>query len=194
MSIVENIRKSNKLIPGVKIEENCSSITIKPFKKDVLNFDSESSKKIFSNLFAPLTEAIYFEDITTVTTSTNLEKKTVVTNKSKLKVLLAPVVGTSRGLTHSEFSFYYHFSYSSGGDYQLNFYITFDEASKVTSEVNSYTSFPFEISLSENTVKSANGTSVPLKSIKSIQAFLIDVDPETTRGTETTVQSGDGDD
>lgn len=192
MNTVENIRKPNKLIPGVKIKENCSDVAIKPYKEDVLNFDSESSKKIFSNLFAPLTEAIYFEDVTTVTTSTNLEKKTVVTNKSKLKVLLAPVVGTSKGLTHDKFSFYYHFSYSSRGDYQLNFYITFDEASKAISEVNSYTSFPFEISLSEDVVKSANGISVPLKSIKSVQAFLIDVDPETTRGTETTVQDTTG--
>ena len=172
-------------IPGEILPERL----IRSYTGSGLDFDPNTSRKIFTNLFAPLTEALYFEDIKIDYTDTT----TTITNNSQLKILMAAVVRTSKKLTSGDFSFYYHFTYNSSGNYQLNFYITFDKSNKAVSDVNSYASFPFEVTLTEGSIKSANGASVPLDSIKTVQVFLINEDPETTRGTETTVQPGTGD-
>ncbi len=173
-------KELNILIPGESVPEG----VIRSYPGSKMNLtpgNPADQVRIFSKFFAPLTAALYYENSNTPA-------------KNTLKILMASIVNVSKNLNENSFSINYQFTYNSGGNYQLNFYIFFNEGStsvtSVGSEVNSYVSFPFEITFTQDLLSPVNGTPIPLGSIKTVQVFMVDVDPETTRGTETAVQPG----
>ncbi|WP_299675559.1 hypothetical protein [uncultured Tenacibaculum sp.] len=88
----------------------------------------------------------------------------------------------------NNFEVFYNFGLDFSGDYQMNIYITFTHAEELASEYNYY---PFEVNFNQGAVCCAAGNPVPLEKIKMVRTYLINRDPETSRGTETAVQSGD---
>ena len=91
-------------------------------------------------------------------------------------------------LRERDFEVFYNFGLDFSGDYQMNIYITFTHTEELASEYNYY---PFEVNFNEGAVCCAAGNPVPLEKITMVRTYLINRDPETSRGTVTSVQSGD---
>lgn len=102
---------------------------------------------------------------------------------TKMTVLIAAFINTEKVLQNSDFSFYYDFSLSMLGEPQLNIYITFND--EIQGE--EYNCYSFELGF-ESDPKILSQWQ--LDGVGTIQVFLYDKDPKTSRGTVTTVQSG----
>ncbi|WP_075344417.1 hypothetical protein [Tenacibaculum agarivorans] len=99
------------------------------------------------------------------------------------------LVDNNYDLTTDDFGFCWNFTYGSTGGYQLNLYAAF-EAEAPKSLPSEYDMFGFEVNFKNEAIKSGIFT-LPLEKIKTVEAFVVDADPETSRGTVTTVKSGD---
>ncbi len=85
-----------------------------------------------------------------------------------------------------QFEFYYNFTYKSSGDYQLNIYMTFIHSDK--NNEKGFIAYPFLMEFYEGAVKCSEKETVPIDKIKTVELFVINRNPETSRGTVTTVQ------
>lgn len=112
----------------------------------------------------------------------------VILQDQKIKILAVCFVNKSYELEYKDFTCYYGFSYDRRGGYLINLYITFDKQEK---KAVNYKYYSFEFEFEKGAIRCADGFEVPMEKIKTVQLFLINKDPETSRGTETTVQSGD---
>lgn len=95
-------------------------------------------------------------------------------------------VDKSYNLNVDDFTFYLNFTYGAAGGYQLNVYIAFEKETKGIPE--EYNTFGFEVNFEGDTITCDGGNAIALSEIKTIETFVLDVDPETSRGTVTTVQ------
>jgi len=95
-------------------------------------------------------------------------------------------VDSKYGAGTDDFMSYLNFSFSSDGGYQLDLYTVLDKKSSV-GVVNTYDVFGFQIILN----KKIHDRIVipPFSEITTVEAFVVDEDPETSRGTVTTVKS-----
>jgi len=112
----------------------------------------------------------------------------VILKDGIIKVLAVCFINKDYKLEYNDFTFYYDFSFNSIGDYLLNLFITFNKHEMKAIE---YKYYSFEFEFEKGAIHCADGCEVPMEKIKTVQLFLINEDPETSRGTETTVQSGD---
>lgn len=117
---------------------------------------------------------------------------TVLANKKNdgdstvITLLIIGFINTNPvGDIDESFKFRYDFSLDRVGNPQLNCYISFEKS--IGGE--DYTVYPFEVGLKSNSLDHQN---VDLSIIETVKVFLFDKDPKTSRGTETTVQSGTG--
>lgn len=166
------------IVPGENVPEKNINRT---YPGNAINFTPNktgSQARIFSKFFPPLAAALYYED-------------SAFPANNKLKILMAAIVNGANELKETSFSINYQFTFNSYGNYQLNFYIYFNKSATAVVG-NSYKSFPFEVTFTGSHVLPVDGTKIPLGSIKTIQVFMVDVDPETTRGTVTVVQDTTG--
>ena len=90
------------------------------------------------------------------------------------------------------FDFYYNFTLDSSGGYQLNVYMAFHFPRRLnieheTTEV--YQSHTFNLKIKKGALMCSESKKIPLNVIKTIELFVINRNPETSRGTVTTVKS-----
>lgn len=160
-------KKSQMFIPGKRIGITNRFVNVNSGKKDLIS-DLRLPIDSFVDLVAPIGHVIFRD--------------------GKLKVYAVCFINKEYELTYNEFTFYYDFSLNNSGEHQLNIFITFNEEERKTTD---YKYYSFEFDFEKGAVHCANGSEVPMEKIKTVQFFLINTDPETSRGTETTVQSGD---
>jgi len=73
--------------------------------------------------------------------------------------------------------------------YKIILYFTYTkQVDPLSTDFNLYNA---KVVFSTDNIVDHNGNSYPIDSIKSVEAFVINQDPETSRGTETTVQDDD---
>jgi len=84
--------------------------------------------------------------------------------------------------------FQYNFSLGSEGNLQLDIYFSYNREvlaeKKDNGNKNKFNVFPYLLVFPESSIFGIN-------TFETVRAFLLDDDPETSRGTVTTVQSGD---
>lgn len=105
---------------------------------------------------------------------------------------------TALNLTEESFNYKYHLSLNLNGSYELVVYIFYAEQRSTTSDckpVNNQglVSFHFKfphIFTYDNVFNHTDHTKT-LKDIKTVKVHILSVNPETSRGTETTVQDDD---
>lgn len=99
-------------------------------------------------------------------------------------------VNSDYGVKKDQFEFYYNFTYKSSGEYQLNIYMTFIHSDKNNEQGFRY--YPFLMEFCDGAIKSGDGETVPIDKIKTVELFVINRNPETSRGTVTTVKPSSG--
>jgi hypothetical protein len=106
------------------------------------------------------------------------------TDPETLQVRAVFLVSTNTELNNDklEFMIYQNWYVDLEGNRQLQFFITYDIDDAISTDFDVY-----EISFKAE--KDPYGEDA-FKSVNTIQTFLWDIDPETSRGTETTVQRG----
>ena len=106
------------------------------------------------------------------------------TDSETLQVRAVFLVSTNTALNNDKLDFmiYQNWYVDLDGKRQLQFFITYDIDDAISTDFDVY-----EISFKAE--KDPYGEDA-FKSVKSIQTFLWDIDPETSRGTETVVQPG----
>ncbi|MGO4772389.1 hypothetical protein ACEN2I_12060 [Flavobacterium sp. W22_SRS_FK3] len=106
------------------------------------------------------------------------------TDSETLQVRAVFLVSTNTALNNDKLDFmiYQNWYVNLEGERQLQFFIAYDIDDAISKEFDVY-----EISFKAE--KDPYGEDA-FKSISTIQTFLWDIDPETSRGTETTVQRG----
>lgn len=96
-------------------------------------------------------------------------------------------VNSELRLAQGDFNVFSNYVLSEIGEPQLNIYITYDRASITT---KTYSIIPFAIGYdSHSVVTESDRTIVELGRIKSVNVFLVNEDPRTSRGTTTIVQN-----
>ena len=118
--------------------------------------------KFTKDLFSPVVEAYYLD------------------NKLSVRAVIFVTHEESKNL---KLSVYQNSYISIDGKAQLQFFIAYDLKGTVGHDFHIY-----EVSFNANEIPYEGG----LESIRTIQTFLWDIDPITSRGTETTVQPGTG--
>jgi hypothetical protein len=106
------------------------------------------------------------------------------TDSETLQVRAVFLVSTNTPLNADKLAFdiYQNWYVNLDGKRQLQFFITYDIDDAISTDFDVY-----EISFKAE--KEPYGEDA-FKSVETIQTFLWDIDPETSRGTETTVQHG----
>ncbi|TCI84442.1 hypothetical protein [Tenacibaculum sp. M341] len=99
-------------------------------------------------------------------------------------------VNSDYGVKKDQFEFYYNFTYKSSGEYQLNIYMTFIHSDKNNEQGFRY--YPFLMEFYEGAVKCSEEEVVSLEKIKTVELFVVNRNPEASRGTVTTVKPSSG--
>jgi len=103
-----------------------------------------------------------------------------------LNLYIVAFIGTKYNLhLHSSFKYYFNLSLNYDCTYKLTVYVAFDELDKKNDD---YKFYSYKIKFMPSSLKSANGTVITFDKVGSVEVFLVNVDPETSRGTVTTVQ------
>jgi hypothetical protein len=129
-----------------------------------------------------------------------------ISSDDKSSIVVTAIVLVNTKLTALTFKINQLFTISDYGKYQLQFFIYCDEDQLTSISENLYTdntynSFKVEFTTSDTTGFPIGPTEVTdperyvtgkskIKDIEVVQTFLWDIDPKTSRGTVTTVQSG----
>ena len=108
--------------------------------------------------------------------------KSIGTN-TQIVVIATAFINTSTSLNSNNFVVNYDFSLNVNGIPQLNIYISFDK----NIEGEDYDYYAFEIGLDSDSMFTDQ---MQLNGVETVQVYLYDTDPKTSRGTVTTVQSG----
>jgi hypothetical protein len=99
-----------------------------------------------------------------------------------------PFLDSSR---HHEFRYVYTYSLNDLGKYQLCIYIVFYQK-RSERDYNYLNRYFHNIKIVEGSVLDGRGQAVPLSYIDTVKVFIVNENPETSRGTETTVQDTTG--
>ncbi len=101
-------------------------------------------------------------------------------------------VNSDYGVEKEQFEFYYNFTYKSSGDYQLNIYMTFIHSDK--NNKKGFIAYPFLMEFYKGAIECSEKEPVPLEKIQTVELFVVNRNPETSRGTVTTVKPSTGTD
>lgn len=97
-----------------------------------------------------------------------------------------PIVFVNKAQQVADFNLYYNYTLDADGLPQIAIYICYhkEEINATAYEYNT-----FEIYVYKGAITDANNKEVELSEIQTVQVFLINTDPRTSRGTTTTVQN-----
>ncbi|MFY0632035.1 MAG: hypothetical protein JXR05_16875 [Flavobacteriaceae bacterium] len=95
------------------------------------------------------------------------------------------------GKINHKFKYFYKYHLSEDGHYQLILYITFCEPRTSRAIVDRVRGYFHKIIFLAGSIKDGANNDVPLGYIDTVKVYLVNENPKTSRGTVTTVQSGD---
>jgi hypothetical protein len=173
--------KQNIIIPGSPITVNTEANIYysTPPKFGVLQ-DIGLENKQMGDFLPPLLQAQYSKDNNTL----EVTAVAIISKEYKIKVL--------------DFHLNYNYSFNEQGEPQLNIYIYFTKHITETEIEYGYDYCTFKITLDKEGIGSSNqhedpievkDTMVPQDDIQTVQAYVVNTDPRTSRGTVTTVQN-----
>lgn len=87
-----------------------------------------------------------------------------------------------------EFRYYYQYVINYSGTYELIVYITFRRVKKGVQPVHSVSAYSHDLEFFPQSFRNFDYDLIPFEDVGNVRVFLINRNPETSRGTETVVQ------
>lgn len=102
------------------------------------------------------------------------------------------------GLKRKDFKYFYNLTMGLKATYELLIYIAFSEPVSKNTSVKNYDITSFQFTFKQDSLKGFNFNTekeqfISLEEISTVKVFVVNSDPDTSRGTETTVQDDDDD-
>lgn len=103
------------------------------------------------------------------------------------------MINTSFNLDHESIKFYYNLSLDSSGQHMINFFMAFKHKRNPQNpqnlqKVKSYRSHTFNLKIYKGAFNFDDDRYLPIEKIKSIEMYVVNKNPEGSRGTTTTVK------
>jgi hypothetical protein len=189
-AITSVVNEKTLVIPGIEINKDCENPRVMTPQK----LEQEASKYVRSKIFKDRLLA----PIPFVTRSRR---------KNKLTITSVALIKNMLNLGVDDFTFYYNLKLDTHDKdlrYKLIWYITYEQDSIKNEPANHekkviFDSFLFQVEfdvaiqfkLPFSKSDDKTNTLIALDQISSVEVFVVDRDPETSRGTETVVQDDD---
>lgn len=95
-------------------------------------------------------------------------------------------------LTEGDFTYFYNLALNSDSSYKLTLYVTFSKKMQSAAPANVFQIMPLTFVFGNNAFDDNQlfKKEFPITQITTVEVIVVDTDPVTSRGTETTVQEG----
>jgi hypothetical protein len=182
--MISKSEQRNMHVPGVEIPFDCV-VETPPNKvmKDVTSASFEFLGEVETEKFFP-----------TRRNNNKLFQPIIESFRQESSILIRAVTYINSYLDFelqfgNKFRYVYNYNLNDLGQYELRIYIVFYQNETQESHQTLYQYF-HRIKINEGSIKDGNGEIVPVKYIDKVKIFLVNQNPKTSRGTETTVQGG----
>ncbi len=177
-TILDQLKKEGKVFKHNEFNE-IASWSLSPEPKKV----TDSLPQIFTSL----NKLAHTDIMTTPVVSTVRLREQEIVDIIEVEILVY-INTDSTTLTHEDFVPVYNFSLDSLGVPQLDIYISFEFVEPVEA-FPVYTAYNFKMAL-QHLKEHEEYQPVNLSKIEKVKVVLYNFDPDTSRGTETTIQGG----
>ncbi|MBC8754655.1 hypothetical protein H2O64_08210 [Kordia sp. YSTF-M3] len=127
-------------------------------------------------------KSLSFESLTPPTSHAFLLKNPY----KHIRICAVVFLGRSKNVKNKDFTLKYNVCLNCIGKYQLNIYIIFNTPEKSGVKYDFYS---FDIRFLKKSIKLQELNNLPLSQVNTVEVFIINKDPKTSRGTVTTVQT-----